>query len=178
MCQKLPVNSFKWEKNILKFNDDFIENYDGDGDKGCILEVDIKYPKNLTDLHIHLQFLPERMKINKCDKLICELYNKNKYVVHIELLKQALNHGLILKKVHRVIQFNRKAWLEKYISKNIALRKEADNDLECNFFKIICNSVFGKSIQNAGTQRDIKLVTTDKRGNPIIIQQNGFQRAY
>ena len=111
ICQKLPVNGFKWEKNILKFNDDFIKKYDGDGDKGYILEVDIEYPKDLADLHSDLPFLPERMKINKCDKLICDLYNKNKYVVHIKLLKQALIHGLILKKVHRIIQFNQEAWL-------------------------------------------------------------------
>ena len=115
MCQELPVNGFIWEKNILKFNVDFIKNYDENGDKGYILEVDIEYPKDLADLHSDLPFLPEKMKINKCDKLICDLYNKNKYVVHTKLLKQAVNHGLILKKVHRVIHFNQEAWLESWL---------------------------------------------------------------
>ena len=99
MSQKLPVDGFKWNKNMLKFNEDFIKNYD----------EDVKYPKNLHDLHSNLPFLPERMKINKCSKLVCNLYDKYNYVVRIISLKQALDHGLILKKVHRVIQFNQKA---------------------------------------------------------------------
>ena len=88
---------------MLKFNEDFIKNYDEDTDKGSILEVDVEYPKNLHDLHSDLPFLPERMKVNKCSEPVCNLYDKNIYVVHIRSLKQALNHGLILKKVHRVM---------------------------------------------------------------------------
>ena len=93
---------------MLKFNEDFIKNYDGDRDKGYILEVDVKHPKNLHDLHSDLPFLPERMEINKCSKLVYNLYDKNNYVVYIRSLKQALDHGLILKKVHGVIQFIKK----------------------------------------------------------------------
>ena len=110
MSQKLPVDGFKLEKrNTLKFNEDFIRNYDEESDKGYILEVDVEYPKNLRDLHSDLPFLPERMKINKCSKLVCNLYDKNNYVVHVRSLKQALEHGLIVKKVHKVIQFNQEA---------------------------------------------------------------------
>ena len=94
------------EKNMLKFNEEFIKNYDEDNDEGYILDVDVKYPKNLHGLHEDLPFLPKRMKIGKCKKLVCNLYDKNSYVVHIRSLKQFLNHGLILKKVHRVIKFN------------------------------------------------------------------------
>ena len=65
------------------------------------------------------------MKINKCNKLVCNLYDKNHYIVHIRSLKQALDHMLILKKVHRVIQFNQKAWLKEYIDMNTELRKQA-----------------------------------------------------
>ena len=83
MSQKLPVDGFKWKKNMLKFNKDFIKNYYEDSDKEYILEVDVKYPKNLHDLHSDLLFLPERMKINKCNKLVCNLYDKNNYAVHI-----------------------------------------------------------------------------------------------
>ena len=101
------------EKNILKFNEDFIKDYDKDSDKGYIYEVDVEYPKNLHDLHSDLPFLPERMKINKCNKLICNKYDKNNYIVYIRSLKQALNHRITIKKVHRVMQFNQEAWLKE-----------------------------------------------------------------
>ena len=77
------------------------------------------------------------------------------YVVHIRSLKQALNHGLILKKVHRVIQFNHKAWLKEYIYMNTELRKQAKNDLEKDFFKLMNSSVFGKTTENVKKRRDI-----------------------
>ena len=96
------------EKNISKCNEDFIKNYDENSDKGCIFEVYVEYPKILHDLYSSLPFLPERMKINKCNKLVCNLYDKNNYVVHIRSLKQALNHGLIFKKVHGVICLTKK----------------------------------------------------------------------
>ena len=76
MSQKLPVDGFKWKKNMLKFNDDFIKNYDEDSDKGYILEVDVEYPKHLPDLHSDLPFFPKRIKISKCSKLLCNLYDK------------------------------------------------------------------------------------------------------
>ena len=88
------------EKNMFKFNESFIKNYDEDSDKGYIFEVDVEYPKNLDDLHSDLPFLPERMKIIKRNELVCDLYDKNNYVVHIRSLKQALHHGLILNKIH------------------------------------------------------------------------------
>ena len=85
-------------------NEDFIKYYDENNDKGYIFEVDVKYPKRLHDLHSDLPFLSEQMEINKCKKLVCNLYDKKKYIVHINSLKQALNHGLKLKKIHRVIE--------------------------------------------------------------------------
>ena len=142
MSQKLPVSGFKWEKDVSKFTKEFIKNYNEDSDKGHILEVDVNYPENLRDLHSDLPFSPESMKIDKCKKLVCNLYNKEKYVVHIRSLKQALNHGLILKKVHRVIQFNQEAWLKTYIDMNTEQRKKAKNDFEKDFFKLMNNAVF------------------------------------
>ena len=76
MSQILPVNGFKWVQNVSKIDEDFIKNYDEDSDKGYILEIDAKYPKNLHDLHSDLPFLPERMKVNKCNKLVSNLYDK------------------------------------------------------------------------------------------------------
>ena len=170
MSQKLPVGSFKWKKKI-KFNEDFIKNYDEDSDKGYILEIDVENRKNLHDLHSDLPFIPERMKINKCSKLVCNLYGKNKYVVHIRSLRRALDHGLILKKVHRVIQFNQEAWLKEYIDMNTELRKQANNDSEKDF-KLMNNSVFGKTMENERKHGYIKLVTTDQRRNQLVSEPN------
>ena len=126
----------------------------------------------MHDLHSDLPFLLERMKINKCSNLVCNLYDKNNYVAHIRSLKQALNHGLILKKVHRAIQFNQEAWLKKYINMNTELRKEAENDFEKDFFKLMHNSVFGKTMENVRKHRGIKLVTTDKRRSQLVSEPN------
>ena len=106
MSKKLPVNGFKWLDSD-KINEEFIKNYNEDN-KGYILEVDVKYPKRLHEIHIDLPFLSERMEINKCKKLVCNLFNKKKYVTHINSLKQVLNHGLKLRKIYRVIEFNQK----------------------------------------------------------------------
>ena len=81
-------------------------------------------------MHTGFPFLPDRIKINKCNKFVCNLYDKKIYVVHIRALKEALNHGLILKKVPKVIEFNQKAWLKPYIDMNTELRKKAKNDRE------------------------------------------------
>ena len=81
MSQKLPVNGFKWIKNVTEIDEKFIKNYDKDNDKGYILEVDVKYPKKLNGLHSDLPFLPKRIKIDKCKKLVCNLRNKKKYVI-------------------------------------------------------------------------------------------------
>ena len=94
------------EKKKTTFDEDFIKNYDEDSDKGYILEVDVEYPKNLLNLHGDLTFLAERRKIKKCNKLVCNINHEENYVVYIRPLNQAIYHGLILRKVHRVIQFN------------------------------------------------------------------------
>ena len=86
---------------------------------------------------------------------------QRKIFIHIRALKQALNHGLKLKKVHRVIQFNQKAWLKPYINMNAELKTEAENKFEKDFFNLVNNSVFGKT-ENV-RNKDIKLVTSDKR---------------
>ena len=94
---KVSVNGFKLVEEASKFKEDFIKNYDEDSNKGYFLEVDVEYPKNLCSLHSDLPFLPERNKVVKCNKLVCNVHDKKNYVVHIRALKQALNHGLNLK---------------------------------------------------------------------------------
>ena len=103
MSQKLPVNDFKWVKNLSKSNERFRKNYDENRNKGCFLKVDVGYPKSLFSLNKNFAFLPERTKVTKCKKLICSIQDKEKYVVLIRTLKLALNHGLILKRVQKVI---------------------------------------------------------------------------
>ena len=159
-------------KDLSKIDEDFIKSYDENSDKGYILEVDVKYPKNLHDFHSDLPFLPERMKIDKCKKLVCNLYDKKNYVVHIRSLKQALSHGLILKKIYRVIQFNQEAWLEPYIDMNTELRKQEKMILKKEFYKLMNNDVFGKTMENVRKYKDIKLVTTDKRRNQLVSEPN------
>ena len=123
-------------------------------------------------LHSDLAFLPEKMKINKRIKLVCTTQNKENYVGHIRALKQALNHGLKLTKLHRIIQFDQEAWLKLYIDMNTDLRKDAKNDFEKDFFKLMNNSVFGKTMENVRNHRDIKLVTSDKRRSILASEPN------
>ena len=180
MSKKLPTNGFKWfdtsETSALarsnKINEEFIKNYNENDIKGYILEMDIEYPKRLHELHSDLPFLSERMKVNKCNKLVCNLFNRKKYVAHINALKQALNHGLKFKKIHRAIEFNQEAWLKPYIDMNTEIRKAAKNDFEKDLFKLTNNSVFGKTMENIRKHRDIKLVTTDKKRSKLVSEPN------
>ena len=165
-----PSSLERSAKHVI--NEEFIKNYNENNDKGYIVEVDVMYPKKLHDLHSDLPFLPERMEIDKCKKLVCNLYNKKKYVVHINSLKEALNHGLKLKKIHRIIEFNQEAWLKPYIDMNTKLRKIAKNDFEKDLFKLMNNSVFGKTMENIRKHRDIKLVTTDKKRSKLVSEPN------
>ena len=96
-------------KKLSRFNEDFIKNYDENSNKGCSLEADVEYPKNLFNHHKDFPYLPERKKLGKIEKLVCDIQDKEKYVVHIRALKQASNRGLIVKRVHKVIQFNQEA---------------------------------------------------------------------
>ena len=106
MSQKLPVNNFEWIKDTSQFNEDFIKNYNEESDEGYFFEVDVQYLEKLHELHNDLPFLPERMKIEKVEKLVANLHDKTEYVIHIRNLKQALNHGLFFQNVNRRIKFN------------------------------------------------------------------------
>ena len=172
MSKKLPIAEFEWICPEDYTENKKIKKYDESDDYGAILEVDVDYPKHLHKLHSNLPFLPERMKISKVDKRICNLQNKRNYVVHVAALKQALDQGLILKKVHRVIKFKQEAWLKPYIDMNTDLRKKAKNEFEKDFFKLMNNSVFGKTMENVRNHRDIKIVTTNKQRKKFASEPN------
>ena len=135
MYKMLPVSDFKWADDLSKYSENFIKNYDENSNRGCIFEVDIEYPKKLQSHHKDLPFLPERKRLKKTEKLATSIEDKEKYVIHISALKQALNNALIFKKVHRVIDFNQDAWLKPYIDMNTRLRMEVKNEFEKDFFQ-------------------------------------------
>ena len=154
MSKKLLVNGFKWENDLSRFNENFIKNYNENSDVGYFHEVDIEYPKKLWSSHKDLPFLPERKTLGKVEKLVCSIEGKEKYAIHISSLNQALNHGIVLKDIHRVIKFNQEAWLKSYIDMNTKLRTEAKNEFEKDFFKLMNNSVFGKTMKSVRKDRD------------------------
>ena len=156
MSQKLPVNNFEWIEDTSQFNEDFIKSYNEESCEGYFLEIDVRYPEKLHELHNDLPFLPERMKLEKIENLVTNLYGKAESVIHIRNLKQALNHELILTKVHRVIKFSQKG----------------KNNFEKDFFKLMNNAVFGETMENLRKHRNIKLVTTERRRKYLVSEPN------
>ena len=136
MSQKLQVNDFEWIKDTCQFTEDFIKNYNQESDEGYFLEFDVQYLEQLHELHNNLPFLPERMRTEKVEKLVANLPDKTEYVIHIRNLKQTLNNGLVLKKVHGVIKFNQNALVEPYIDMK---KKKVKNDFGKNIFKLMNN---------------------------------------
>ena len=159
MSQPLPTGGFKW----VDVNPNEISELATRTDKGYILEVDVSYPKELHNQHNDLPFMCERMEINGVEKLVPNLRDKKNYVIHIQALNQALQHGLRLDRIHRVIEFDQSPWLKTYIDFNTQLRTEATNDFEKDFVKLMNNSVFAKTMENIRKHRNIKLVTTEEK---------------
>ena len=159
MSQPLPTGGFQW----VDVNPNEISELATRTDKGYIPEVDISYPKELHNSHNDLPFMCERMEINGKEKLVPNLRNKKNYIIHIQALAQALQHGLRLDRIHRVIEFDQLPWLKTYIDINTQLRTAATNDFERNFFKLMNNSVFGKTMGNIRRHRNNKLVTSEEK---------------
>ena len=156
----------------MLYTEDKIKNYNENTSSICILEVDIEYPKQLWSQHKDLRFLPDRNKLDNTKKLVTAIEDKEKYVIHISTLKQALNHGTKFKKVHRLIEFRQEAWLKAYIDMDTELRMQAKNEFEKDFFKLMNNSVFGKTMENVRNHRDIRLVTTYERRKKLVSEPN------
>ena len=168
-----------WYNDYLSdFNEEFIKNTMKIVMRGYFLEVDIEYPKQLFSSPKELPYLPEIRKLEKVEKLVCSIEDKEKYVLHIRALKQALNHELLFKKIHRIIKFQQKAWLKFYIDMNTKLTKEAKTEFEKDFFKLMNDSVFGKKIENVRKHRDIKLVTTEERKIKLVSEPNYYTKKH
>ena len=179
MSQPLPTGDFKWlNPEIVKLFD-----YDQNSDKGIILEVDLEYPEDLHSLHNEYPLASEKMIITdellsdytknlkeehnvssgKVPKLVTTLLNKKKYVIHYRNLQLYLSLGIKLKKIHRVLEFNQSPWLKEYIDFNTKKRKNTKIAFEKEFFKLMNNSVFGKTMENLRNRTNIELVTNENR---------------
>ena len=128
MSKKLPINGFKWENDLSRFNENFIKNYYKNSDVRYFLEVHIEYQNIYGVLHMKTYHFYLKKKLGKVEKRGCSIEDKEKYEIHIRGLKQALNHGLVLKDINRVIKVNQEAWLMSYIDMNTKLRTEAKNE--------------------------------------------------
>ena len=179
MIQYLPTDEFEWlteeEVDLSKYNDD--------SEKGLILEVDLEYPEELHDLHNDYPLAAEKInvtedmlspycreiaekfgvKIGLVEKLVPTLSNKERYVLHYRNLQLYMSLGLKLTKIHRALEFNQSPWLKPYIDFNTKKRAEAKNSFEKDFFKLMNNSVFGKTMENLRKRQDIKLVTDEEK---------------
>ena len=182
MSQYLPTGGFKWmtEKQIDNID---LGKYKEDSKKGLILEVDLAYPEELHNLHNDYPLAPEKVKVGEnmlseyckniakkykistglVHKLIPTLSNKEKYVLHYRNLQLYTDLGLKITKVHRVLEFNQSAWLKQYIYFNTQKRTDAKNAFEKDFFKLMNNSVFGKTMENIRKRVDARLVTDENK---------------
>ena len=176
MTQKLPTHGFKWMKDIeIPSVIKLLEKKDTK--IGYIFEVDLEYPQSCWEEHNDYPLSPEKIKINKTEKLVSTFLPKIHYVLHHKNLNQYLEEGMILKKVHRGITFYQSPWMEPYIRKNTQLRKEANNAFEKDFFKLMNNSVFGKTIENIRKRQNVKLIDNKKKALKLSSKPN-FDRAF
>jgi hypothetical protein len=163
MCLLLPTGNFKW------LTEDELRTWRS---TPCILEVDLEYLEELHDLHSDYPLAPESLTINKCPKLVPNLQNKTNYVVHHENLKLYERLGMKITKIHRGLSFDESAWLKEYIDLNTSLRTAATNDFEKDFFKLMNNSVFGKTMKDVEKHIDVKLVTDSVTLKKLVAKPN------
>ena len=163
MSQPLPIKDFKWmdDEELGKWTD-----------YGCILEVDLEYPDDLHDKHNEYPLAPGGIMVNEVRKLVPNLNDKEKYVLHHKNLEQYLSLGLKLTKVHRGVKFYEKPWMKGYIQLNTDLRTKGTTDFEKDFFKLMNNSVFGKTMENVRNRVDIRLVNNEKKWNKLAQKHN------
>ena len=179
MSQYLPTGGFKW----LTEEEVDLSKYNNESEKGLVLEVDLEYPEELHDLHNDYPLASEKIKITEdmlspycreiaekfkvkvglVEKLVPTLLNKERYVLHYRNLQLYMSLGLKLTKIHRALEFDQSPWLKPYIDFNTKKRAGAKNSFEKDFFKLMNNSVFGKTMENLRKRQDIKLVTDEEK---------------
>ena len=187
MSQYLPIGNFKWmtDNEISKID---LGKYKANGKKGLILEVDLEYLEELHAINNDYPVAPKKVKVSKdmlsdyckkiaekynisvglVSKLIPTLRDKKEYVLHYRNLQLYLDLGLKIKKVHRVLKFDQSPWLKQYIDFNTEKRKHAKNSFDKDFFKLMNNSVFGKTMENLCKRVDVRLVTNEKKLDSIF----------
>ena len=163
MCKPLPVKDFPW------MDEEDLSHWE---DLPCILEVDLEYPKELHDLHNEYSLAPERLQINKVEKLVPNLNDKKSYVLHRKNLKLYLRLGLKLTKIHRGVTFAEQTFMKPYIDLNTELRKKGTTDFEKDFYKLMNNSVFGKTMENVRNRVNVKLVSSEKACGKLAKKPN------
>ena len=173
MCMKLPTHGFKWmSKGEMEnlFENQELHTWNK---TPCILEVDLEYPKKMHNLHNDYPLCPEGVKCkNGVEKLIPNLRDKKKYVLHYKNLIQCLRLGMKLKRIHRGIRFVESEWMKPYIDMNTELRAKAKNNFEKDHYKLMNNSVFGKTMENIRNRVNVKLVNSKEKARKLIAKPN------
>ena len=180
MSQNLPTHGFRWMKNItMEKVDEIMDKASSSmaniGKKVYIFEVDLEYPEHLWDSHNDYPLAPEKLKVNGVEKLIGHFKPRKNYVIHYRALRQCLELGMKITAVHRGISFYQSPWMEPYIRKNTELRMRAANNFEKDFFKLMNNSVFGKTIENIRKRQNIHLIEDRKQALKLSNRPN-FER--
>ena len=174
MSKYLPTGDFKWVDNLDNFD---TMNVSDKSPKGYILEVDLSYPKELHDLHSDFPLAPENSFDNEqLPKLLTTLYDKKNYIIHYETLKLYIKLGLKLEKIHRVLEFSQSPWLKVFIDFNTNLRSKAKNDFEKEYFKLMNNSVYGRTMMNVRNHVDIRLCSNGRQVDKLIAKPNFDKR--
>jgi hypothetical protein len=159
MSEALPTGDFQW----IDPENFSLESYEQLDEEGLILEVDLEYPRELHDRDNDYPLAPEKLKINDHIKLAPNLNNKTKYILHIRNLKCYIEKGMILKKIHRVVSFTQSRWLKTYIDNNSNLRQKATNDFEKDFYKLMNNAFYGKTMENIRGRQNVQFCLTKEQ---------------
>ena len=170
MLSDLPYKDFEWYYDLTLD----VMLIDDEAEYGYILEVDIDYPEKLHDKHAEFPFLPQNdYPLNsKVIKLLTTLSSKKNYVVHYRNLKQAINNGLIITKIHRIIRFAQSKWMAPYVQLCTSMRVKASSEFERQFWKLLVNSVFGKCMENVRKRISMKLTANDKIAHKYMKKPN------
>ena len=196
MSQPLPTGGFQWVEDCDRLADS-VKNLPADGAEGYILEVDLEYPQGLHDEHNAYPLAPERMVVQKewmsdyqqellgvgvapteVEKLVPNLRDKERYVLHYRNLQLYLSLGMRVKKVHRALRFEQSPWMEPYIRMNTELRKAATSDFEKDLYKLMNNAVYGKTMENLRRRVNVKLVRSHEEDKlRRLIASPSFARA-